>query len=240
MLELMVIRMHAEFIMKNRHRDKTLRKDERNEIVTAVLGYTREMYPKEAASLSLVWSQCRSKEDFYQGLVTAAERLLLECSGFGINWLTGLVEAALATWDRYLAMECYKKAKFLRYYTLPGIEWCRIIWGQRTATGEFASGGATVAAAAAQDRKRKRPTLVAAVSTGVSDTVVDQVGEEVDDDSDGEVAGKSGANTRRAEAKPVLTPRQKNMSSADKLGNKMVEAFTIASEAKLAPARLLT
>lgn len=37
MLELIVVRIHAEFIIKNRYRDKTLRKDERNTIVSAVL-----------------------------------------------------------------------------------------------------------------------------------------------------------------------------------------------------------
>lgn len=58
-----MIRMYAEFIIKNRYRDKTLRKDERNEIVAAVLAQAREMYPN--TSLSLVWLQCRSKEDFY-------------------------------------------------------------------------------------------------------------------------------------------------------------------------------
>lgn len=44
--------MYAKFIIKNRYRDKILRKDKRNEIVVAILAQAREMYPK--ASLSLV------------------------------------------------------------------------------------------------------------------------------------------------------------------------------------------
>lgn len=36
-LELIVVRIYAEFIIKNRYRDKTLRKDERNAIVSIVL-----------------------------------------------------------------------------------------------------------------------------------------------------------------------------------------------------------
>lgn len=80
-----MVRMHAEFIIKNRYRDKTLQKDERNAIIAAVLAQAREMYPKDADLLLLAWSQYRTKEDFYQGLLTAIERLLLECSGFGIN-----------------------------------------------------------------------------------------------------------------------------------------------------------
>lgn len=53
MLELIVIRMYTEFIIKNRYRDKILRKDKRNEIVAAILAQAREIYLK--ASLSLVW-----------------------------------------------------------------------------------------------------------------------------------------------------------------------------------------
>lgn len=49
MLELIVIRIYTKFIIKNRYRDKTLRKDKRNKIVIAILGYTREIYLKEAA-----------------------------------------------------------------------------------------------------------------------------------------------------------------------------------------------
>lgn len=49
MLDLIVICIYTKFIIKNRYRDKTLRKDKRNKIITAILGYTREMYLKEAA-----------------------------------------------------------------------------------------------------------------------------------------------------------------------------------------------
>lgn len=37
MLELIVIRIYTEFIIKNRYRDKILRKDKRSKIVVAIL-----------------------------------------------------------------------------------------------------------------------------------------------------------------------------------------------------------
>lgn len=51
---------------------------------------------------------------------------------------------------------------------------------------------------------------------------MERISGEVDDDSDNEIAGKNSANTRRVEVKLILTPRQKTLSSADKLGNKIV------------------
>lgn len=75
-LELKALKMYSDFICLNRHRGRGLRANEKSAIVAAVIKAAREMYPGQADRLSLVFSQVKTKFDWYQRKTTAIERLL--------------------------------------------------------------------------------------------------------------------------------------------------------------------
>lgn len=245
-LELIVLKMHAHFIKLNRHRQGGLRKAEKDAIVAATLKAARIMYPDKAASLSLDWVQCKTKEDWYQRKTTAAERLLYECSGYGINWLTGQVTAADATWEKYCAMECHKEARFLRYNVLPGVEWCREIWGQRTATGEMSSGGVAAATAVARERKRKRtveagdddattPSATPSAPSATPSVTKPQPEEEDDGDSEPGTVAVRGRRTPRTPAAPIVASGSKKPAGAETLATALRWGFDRLAMAKMHP-----
>lgn len=244
-LEFKLLEAHVKVLARNKHRAGGLRKPERDYLVAVVLKAAKELYPEDAQTLTLHWGQCKTKEDQYQRRTQAAERLLFECSGFGINWLTGLVTADDHVWEKYLALECHKHARPLRTEPLPGAQWCQVIWATKTATGYLSVGGASAAIASGQDKKRKRATLAGAalVETSViteEAIAMDEDDDDADDDDDAASPVVNGTNTRRAAAVPPLTPREKKVSGAELLGKSMERAAAIAADARLAPKRQLT
>lgn len=253
-LELVGLKMYSDFICMNRHRAGGLRSDEKTAIVTAIMKAARQMYPTQADQLALVFSQVKTKFDWYQRKTTAIERLL-EVSGFGMDWKVGVVSAANATWTKYLSMDSHKEARWLRDNPLPGIEWCRNIWGTKTATGEHAMGGAMAAmgsAKAKQSTKRKRTgehpderahTVSVAPECEQTEPIepVDEEEEADDPDTPGPSSARHGVRTRRAAATPVLTKKDtKPVSGAAVLGEKMHAAFKLLADAKMEPERVLT
>lgn len=244
-LEFKLLEAHVKVLARNKHRAGGLRKPERDYLVGVVLKAAKELYPDEAQTLTLHWGQCKTKEDQYQRRTQAAERLLFECSGFGINWLTGLVTADDHVWEKYLKLDCHKHARPLRFEPLPGAKWCQVIWATKTATGYLSVGGASAAIASGQGKKRKRtiqPGTALDEPTAITEDAVPPVEEEEEEEDDGPVTpAVYGANTRRAGAvPPLLTPREKKVSGAELLGKSMERAAAIAAEARLAPKRQLT
>lgn len=188
------------------------------------------MYPEDAETLTLYQGQYKTKEDQYQRRTQALERLLFECSRFGINQVTGLVTADNRYQEKYLAIDYYKHTKSLRYKPLPSVQQCRVIQATKTATGFLSVRGIASAATSRQDKKRKR--AIKAGPIPIDPPTTDIVDEEDDDDKP---ESTSKGNIRRASAIPLLAPAQKKLSSTKILGHSIVRAATIAAEAKLAP-----
>lgn len=188
------------------------------------------MYPEDAETLTLYQGQYKTKEDQYQRRIQALERLLFEYSRFGINQVIGLVTADNRYQEKYLAIDCYKYTKLLRYKPLPSTQQYRVIWATKTATSFLSVGGIASAATSRQDKKRKR--AIEAGPIPIDPPTTDVVDEEDDNDKP-ELTSKG--NTRRASAIPLLALAQKKLSSTKMLGHSIVRAATIATEAKLAP-----
>lgn len=236
-LELKALKMYSDFIYLNRYRGRGLRAEEKATIVAVVIKSTREMYLEHAERLLLVFSQVKTKFDQYQRKTTAIERLL-EVSGQGIDQKTSIVTARNKTQNKYILIDSYKEARWLRKNPLPRIKQCRNIQGTKTATGEFATSGTTavlVVAKAKQDNKRKR-----LVSKELEETVLTNEQEEIDNL---DTLGLSGTNTRRAGATPILSKRDsstRKVSSTKLLGIQIKEAFKVIANTKLALERKLS
>lgn len=92
-LEFKLLEAYIKVLSYNKYRASSLRRQERDYLVSVVLTTARRIYPEDAETLTLYQGQYKTKEDQYQRRIQALERLLFKYSRFSINQVTGLVTA---------------------------------------------------------------------------------------------------------------------------------------------------